>query len=118
VANGNIVNFTKEKKRRVDWVISLRHGVDYVKAHTVLERYLQEDKRVLKDPEPFIALGTLTASSVDITVRAWAKTDDYWPVHFDLNKRVYEEFESEGLHLALTEDARKAKSLDLQPPAK
>lgn len=118
VANGNIVNFTKEKKRRVDWVISIQHGDDYVKAHTVLERYLKEDKRVLKDPEPFIALGALTTGSVDITVRAWAKTDDYWAVHFDLNKRVYEEFESEGLHLALTEDAKKAKALSHQPPAK
>ncbi len=99
VANGNIVNFTKEKKRRIDWVISIQHGDDYVKAHTVLERYLKEDKRVFKDPVPFVALGTITPDHIEITVRAWAKTDDFWPVYYALNKRVYEEFNQEGLNL-------------------
>lgn len=99
VANGNIVNFTKEKKRRIDWAISIQHGDDYVKAHTVLERYLKEDKRVFKDPAPFVALGIIKTDSIEITIRAWAKTDDFWPVYYALNKRVYEEFNQEGLNL-------------------
>jgi small conductance mechanosensitive channel len=105
VANGNIVNFTKEKKRRVDWVISISYGDDYVKAHTLLEQYLKEDKRVLKDPAPFIALGALTEGAVELTVRAWAKTDDFWPVFYSLNRRVYEEFEQNGLNFPKKDDA-------------
>ncbi len=98
IANGNIVNFTKAKTRRVDWVVPISYGDDYLKAHQLLIKWLKEDKRVLKDPEPFVALGEL-GDSVKLTVRAWAKTDNYWPVFFDLNKRIYEEFEKEGFHL-------------------
>jgi small conductance mechanosensitive channel len=108
VANTSMINFTKEKKRRVDWTISLAHGEDYVQAHTVLTRFLKGDKRVLKDPEPFIALAAITPDSIDITVRAWAKTDDFWKVYFDLNKRIYEEFEQAGLHLAQSSDANES----------
>lgn len=103
LANGSIVNFTKEKKRRIDWNISIKYGDDYVKAHTLIEKYLKEEKKILKDPAPFIALGALTPTSVDITVRAWAKTDDFWPVYYALNKRIYSEFEQEGLHFPVKE---------------
>lgn len=104
VANGSMTNYTKEKKRRVEWTIALKHGEDYVKAHETIVRYLKEDKRVLKEPEPFVALGALTPDSIDLTVRAWAKTEDFWKVFYDLNKRIYAEFEQEGLQLAVNED--------------
>ncbi|MNE11278.1 Small-conductance mechanosensitive channel [compost metagenome] len=98
IANNPLTNFTKENVRRVDWSIPISYGDDYVKAHQLILKYLSEDKRVKKDPEPFVALGELGAS-VMVTVRAWAKTDDYWTVFYALNKRIYEEFEKEGLHL-------------------
>lgn len=103
IANGNITNFTKAGKRRVDWSIPISYGDDYLKAHQLLIKYLKEDKLVLKDPEPFVALGEL-GNSVMLTVRAWAKTDNYWPVYYALNKRVYEEFEKEGLNLSAPEE--------------
>lgn len=115
VANGSMTNSTREKKRRVDWTISLKHGQDYVQAHETIIRYLKEDKRVLKDPEPFVALAGLTVDSIDLTVRAWAKTEDFWKVFYELNRRVYAEFEQEGLQLAAKkEDAdtvKKVKSI-------
>lgn len=115
VANGSMTNYTKEKKRRIEWTVSLKHGQDYVHAHETLVRYLKEDKRVLKEPEPFVALAGLTTDSIDLTVRAWAKTDDFWKVFYDLNKRIYAEFEQEGLHLAVKADeeeqVKKVKSI-------
>ncbi|MNV32782.1 Small-conductance mechanosensitive channel [compost metagenome] len=98
IANNPLTNFTKANVRRVDWSIPISYGDDYVKAHQLILKYLSEDKRVKKDPEPFVALGELGAS-VMVTVRAWAKTDDYWNVYYALNKRIYEDFEKEGLHL-------------------
>lgn len=98
IANNPLTNFTKANVRRVDWSIPISYGDDYVKAHQLIVKYLSEDKLVKKSPEPFVALGELGAS-VMITVRAWAKTDDYWTVFYALNKRIYEEFENEGLHL-------------------
>ncbi|MNJ90789.1 Small-conductance mechanosensitive channel [compost metagenome] len=103
IANGALTNFTKANVRRVDWSIPISYGDDYVKAHQLILKYLSEDKRVKKDPAPFVALGEL-GTSVMITVRAWTKTDDYWGVFYELNKRIYEEFEKEGLHLTSPQD--------------
>ena len=64
----------------------------------MLLRLISEDKRVLSSPaEPFVALGALGKSSIDITVRVWCKQEDYWGINFDLNKKVYETFPKEGL---------------------
>jgi small conductance mechanosensitive channel len=97
VANGNIINFTKADKRRVDWTISISYGDDADKAKEILLRYVKEDKRILADPEPFVGLALLNNSSVDITLRVWTSTDDYWPVFFDMNERIYREFPKEGM---------------------
>lgn len=103
IANGPLTNFTKANVRRVDWSIPISYGDDYVKAHQLILKYLSEDKKVKKDPAPFVALGEL-GSSVMITVRAWAKTTEYWDVYYALNRKIYEEFEKEGLHLTSPQD--------------
>ncbi len=98
VANGNITNFTKADKRRVDWIFSIAYGDDVQIAKDALLRYVKEDKRILLDPEPFVGVHALGANSVDIALRVWAMTDDYWQIFFDMNSRVYKEFPKEGLH--------------------
>ncbi|TSJ41245.1 mechanosensitive ion channel family protein [Fluviicola chungangensis] len=97
VANGNIINFTKADKRRIEWIVGISYGDNYMVAHDAILKFIKEDKRILRDPEPFIGLGSLMDSSINITIRAWVKTDDYWPVYFDMNKRIYESFPEMGL---------------------
>ena len=98
VSTGIINNYSREPKRRLDMVFSISYGNDFEKAKAVLQRLIAEDARVLKDPaEPFIVLGELAASSIDIIVRVWCNQSDYWAIKFDLNKKVYEVFPEEGL---------------------
>jgi len=99
VANGTVVNYTKAKNRRVDWTFGIAYGDDLKVAKAILAKFIEEDKRILNDPESFIGLGELGDSSVNITVRAWVKTADYWDVFFSMNERVYNEFEAEGLSI-------------------
>lgn len=99
LANGNITNFTKADKRRVDFVFGIAYGNDLKKAKEVLDQFIKEDSRILTDPAPFIGLGALADSSVNITVRAWTSVDDYWPVFFEMNERVYIEFGKHGLNI-------------------
>lgn len=99
VANGTIVNFTKADKRRVDWSFGIAYGDDLKVAKELIAKFIEEDERILADPAPLIALGSLGNSSVNITVRGWVETDNYWPVHFDMNERVYNEFEKAGLSI-------------------
>lgn len=99
VSTGIINNYSREPKRRLDFTFSIAYGDDYEKAKDVLLRLIKEDSRVLDNPAaPFVALGALGASSIDITVRVWCKQEDYWGIKFDLNKKVYETFPKEGLN--------------------
>jgi small conductance mechanosensitive channel len=113
VANGNITNFTKADKRRVEWVFSIAYGDQFEKAKSLLEQFIKEDELILNDPEYFIGLSLLANSSVDITVRAWVLTENYYQVFFLMNERVYKEFEKAGLHFPFPQvDVHLAKSND------
>lgn len=99
LATGVMTNFSKQGTRRVDWTFSIAYGEDYDKAKKVLLLLCKEDPLILADPKPFIEIGKLNNSSVDITVRAWAKADDYWTVFFSMNEKVYKTFAEEGLNI-------------------
>ncbi len=99
IANGNMTNFTTQALRRVDFSVGIAYGDNYDKACQVIERFISEDERILKEPAHFIGLGALADSSVNITVRVWAKTEDYWGVHFLMNEKIYKQFGEEGLNI-------------------
>ena len=99
LATGVMTNYSKQKTRRVDWVYSISYGDDYDKAKAVLRGLCDKDERILKSPEPFIELGKLNDSSVDITVRAWVNVADYWGVFFSMNEKVYKAFAEEKLNI-------------------
>ena len=99
LSTGIMTNFMKQDTRRVDWVFSMAYGDDYDHAKAVLKRLCEADPKIKKTPEPFIELLKLNDSSVDITVRVWVDSADYWPVFFAMNERVYKAFDQEGLHI-------------------
>ena len=99
VSTGIINNYSREPLRRVDFTFSISYGDDFNKAKEVLLALVAEDKRVLDKPAaPFVELGALAASSIDLTVRLWCKQEDYWKIKFDLNRKVYETFPKHGLN--------------------
>lgn len=99
LSTSSMTNFSTEPQRRVDWTFGIGYGDDAVKAKTVLKRLCDEDTRILKDPEVFIAMSELADSSVNFVVRAWVESADYWGVFFDMNEKVYQVFAEEGLNI-------------------
>lgn len=97
LSSNAVVNYSKMETRRIDWTFGVEYGEDFAKVKAVLERIIAADSRILKDPAPFIALNELAASSVDIKVRVWTKAADYWDVLFDMNQKVYDTFNQEGI---------------------
>ena len=67
--------------------------------HTVLGTVvLAKDSRILSEPAaPFIALTALADSSVNVVVRVWVNSSDYWGVYFDINKNIYATFNEVGI---------------------
>ena len=97
LSSGVITNYSNQATRRVDWVFGIEYGEDYERVKSVIERLAARDERILTDPLPFIALHALADSSVNVTLRAWVKSEDYWGVYFDMNQKVYETFNKEGI---------------------
>ena len=85
--------------RRVEWTFGIGYGDDYDLAKATIASMLDQDERVLKEPAYFIALSSLGDSSVNIVVRAWTSTGDFWNVFFDMNEKVYKQFAVVGLNI-------------------
>jgi small conductance mechanosensitive channel len=99
LSNGAMINYSTQATRRVDWVFGIGYGDDLQQAKTLLGNFLAADERVLKDPATFIGLGEMADSSINITVRAWVKAEDYWDVFFETNEKVYNEFNAAGINI-------------------
>lgn len=99
LATGSMTNYSANDTRRAQWVFGIAYGDSYQKAQQILQRILDEDPRVLKDPPTKIFLSDLNDSSVDITVRAWANAADFWPLNFDIREKVYDAFAKEGINI-------------------
>lgn len=99
LSNGNITNYSTEPTRRVDLEFGISYDDDIKKAKQILEKLVVEDKRVLKDPDYQIVVGNLGASSVDIKVRAWVNSGDYWGFFFDMQEKVKLTFDKEKISI-------------------
>ena len=99
ISTGIINNYSKESLRRVEWTFGIGYGDDYDLAKATIASMLDQDERVLKDPAYFIALSSLGDSSVNIVVRAWTSTGNFWNVFFDMNEKVYKQFPIVGLNI-------------------
>lgn len=98
LSSGNITNYSKEPLRRVDFTVAVEYGEDIDKVRKALSDILSLDKRVMQEPAPMIVLGSLADSSVNMTVRVWVKSEDYWNVFFQTNETIYNEFNRLGIN--------------------
>ncbi len=96
VYGNTIKNMNGYENRRVDMVLGVSYDDDLGVAMETMRRVIQEDDRVLADPEPQIAVAELGDSSVNFVVRPWCKAGDYFGVKFDLTRRFKEELEAAG----------------------
>lgn len=98
IATGTLTNYSREETRRVDFTIAVDYGSDIKKVRETLERLVAADTRILRDPAHLIVLGELADSSINITLRVWVKSPDYWDVYFSMNENIYDTFNREGIN--------------------
>lgn len=97
IANGNITNLTKAESRRVEFVFHLEYGTDFEVVKSNLVSLFSEEKRVLQEPKPFVGIGAMTTTSIEIHARVWTLTDDHTSVFYALNEKVYAELTAKGI---------------------
>ena len=97
ISNATVTNITAYPTRRVDLVIGIGYDDDIRMAKETLEAILAADSRIHKVPAPVVAVSALGASSVDLVVRPWVDTADYWDVFYSLNETIKLTFDEKGI---------------------
>ena len=98
ISTGIINNYSKETTRRVEWIIGIEYGNDFDQAKTVIKELLDADTRILQEPAYLIEITQLADSAVNIVVRAWVNSSDYWNVFFEMNAKIYKTLPQRGIN--------------------
>jgi small conductance mechanosensitive channel len=100
LANESLVNYTAVEFRKVVWTFGISYGDDAELAKKLLLEIVNADERVLQEPDvPFVAMSALSNSSVDFTLRAWTRSEEFWNVYWAVNEIVYNTFPKNGLSI-------------------
>ncbi|PIQ23568.1 mechanosensitive ion channel protein MscS [bacterium (Candidatus Blackallbacteria) CG17_big_fil_post_rev_8_21_14_2_50_48_46] len=94
-----IVNFSRNTNRRIDLLVNVSYRADLKRTKEVLWELIEADSRILKEPIPVVGVADLANSSVDLVVRPWVPTSEYWNVRFDLTQAIKERFDQEGIEI-------------------
>ncbi len=99
LVHDNLVNYSTQGTRRLDLVIGVGYDADLSRVRELLQEVLGGHQRVLKEPEPAIGVLELAESSVNLAVRSWVESGDYWTVYFDLQELIKCRFDEAGIPL-------------------
>lgn len=99
IINNVINNSSAETRRRIDLNVTISYGDDYDLARAALLDIVNADSRIEQDPNPpYIALSSLGDSAVNVLVRVWVPSSEYWSVYHGLNEKIYKQLPEKGIH--------------------
>ena len=99
VVNNVIVNNSAKDTRRVDVVFGISYSSNVELAKNLINKVFAQNELIFKDPAPFVEVSNYGNSSIDLTVRAWVKSGDYWTVNFYLLNEIKKEFDANGIEI-------------------
>jgi small conductance mechanosensitive channel len=99
IYSGTITNYSARDTRRIDMLFSIGYEDDIKQAKSLIETVLAQEERILPEPAPTIMVMELGASSVDLAVRPWVKSSDYWLVRSDLLENIKSTFDANGISI-------------------
>ncbi|MDR2126717.1 MAG: mechanosensitive ion channel [Prevotellaceae bacterium] len=94
-----LTNYTKEDIRRIDIDFTVAYGTNLKQAKEIIENIAASESGILREPSTTTFVSSLADSSVIITLRSWAKTEDYWTVKYNMNENVYNAFNEKGIDI-------------------
>lgn len=99
ISNSPIVNYSRKDTRRVDLTFGVSYDDNILHVKKVLMDIINENNMILKEPEPFINICEHGDSAVNLTVRVWTETQNYWNVHFYLLEQAKLRFDEEKINI-------------------
>jgi small conductance mechanosensitive channel len=100
LTNTSIINFSMEKRRRVDLTFTTSYQVDIDNVKGILLKIASEHSLTINEPEePFCRLMRHADNSLNFVLRIWTLSENYWPLYFDLMEQVKKEFDRQGIEI-------------------
>ena len=100
LATTSLINYSAMETRRIDFSFGIGYTDDIDKAKQVILKVGQDDDRTLKeDNPPEVMVEALADSSVNIKLRVWVKSSDYWSLFFDITEKVKKELDAAGINI-------------------
>lgn len=99
VGGDAIINFNRRGTRRFELTVGIGYKDDIGAAIAEVEKLFDADPRILKDPAPGVWTNALGESSVDLVIRAWATSADFWAAQTDLLRAIKESFDAAGISI-------------------
>lgn len=97
LSNGSIINYSKQGILRVDLVVGISYDADIRNAKKIAHQVLRNNKNILDTPEPIVSVLELADSSVNLAIRPWVNTADYWNVYFDILEEIKYAFDNNNI---------------------
>ena len=103
LANNSLTNATKSDRRQMDLVIPIGYDADIKKAKEILHDLVMAEARRLPEADTNVFVKELNGSSVDLGVRFWVPTEEYWQVRWDMLENIKLTFDAEGISIPFTQ---------------
>jgi len=94
-----VTNYSRNETRRAVLSVGVSYSDDIEKGVEVIKQMLENNELVLKDPAYEVYVDTLADSSVNLTIRFWAKTETYWDAYWQVKAAVKPTLENAGLNI-------------------
>lgn len=99
LASSTFVNYSHEDIRRVDMAINIHYNDDVELAKDIIMKTIQSHPKAFKEPVPYVRVSNYKEHSVEIGIRVWSQTDDYYDLRDDLTEQIKQAFDVAGISL-------------------
>ncbi len=97
LVNGSMINHTYKPERRVDTFFNIAYSDNIDRAREIIKEVINQNELILKEPAPVIEVSQLADSSVNLAVRTWCETGNYWKIYYYMIENVKKAFDREGI---------------------
>ena len=97
VTGGIITNISGQGEIRVDMTFGIGYDDDIDQARSIIRDVAKRCPQIQQEKSVDIFVAELADSSVNFTVRPWAKSEHYWDVFFFMHENIKKEFDKAGV---------------------
>ncbi|MEG0275932.1 MAG: mechanosensitive ion channel family protein [Coprobacillus sp.] len=97
LASSTFVNYSHEDMRRVDMTMNIHYNDDVELAKEIIMQTIENHPKAFKEPLPYVRVSAYKEHSVEIGIRVWSKTDEYYELKDDLMEQIKHALDKAGV---------------------